>query len=181
MKTWCIAITVGIVCLIVGYLCGSAALIKVLYATDAKKAEGYYRALGAVQSDEKFLSEFRRVFPGAIERVRYFAPDGEPGFDVVVHLYQRYELTMQLPVSFDVSGTRVVGFGNPSFYLTEVKSVEQTASGTLAVSYDPSGALRFGPKEWEKLVEHGGNFAAIGYQMVVDRPIANFEALTISK
>jgi len=176
---------IGVLCLIagyfVGYFRGSAELIDWLYSADAKKAEAYYDALGAVQKDVQLLSEFRQIFPAAVERVRYFTSGREPGFDVVVHLHERYELTMQLPVSFDVSGKRVVGYGTPAFHLTEVERVEKTPSDTVAISYDPAGELRFGPAEWRKLFEHGGDFSSIGYKMTTDRPVSNFGLFTIAK
>ena len=167
--------------MITGYIVGSGFLIRQLYAADARKAEAYYDAMGAAQTDVKFLAEFRRIFPGAVERVRYFSPGGEPGFEALVHLYSRYELTMKLPVIFDVSGKRVVGYGVPAFYLTEVQRVGKTPSGTVEISYDPVGELRFGPSEWTKLVEHDGDFASIGYKMTTDKPIPNFELFTITQ
>jgi len=176
---------IGVLCLILGYFVGhfrgSGALIEWMYSADAEKADAYYEALGAVQKDAQLLSEFRQIFPEAVERVRYFAPGREPGFDVEVHLHERYVLTMQLPVMFDVSGTRVVGYGTPAFYLNEVERVEKTPSDTVAISYDTAGALRFGPAEWRKLFTHGGDFSSIGYKMITDRPVPNFSLYTITK
>jgi hypothetical protein len=177
MKKYLVLIFVGVSCLTLGYLFGSAALIKMLYQSDQKKGKAFIEALGAAQPTAPILIDFRRLFPGAKEKMSYFAANDEPGFDVEVYLYNRYQLTMKLPVNFDVSQTRVVGFGEPAFYLNEVSKVHITEGRAIGMSFDPSGALKFGPGKWRVLVENNGDFNAIGYSMKTNSPIADFELL----
>jgi len=101
---------------------------------------------------------------------RYFTSADEPGFDVGVDLYERYKLTMQLPVRFDSERRKVIGYGEPKFYLVE--AVSQKGRET---SHNPAGERRFGSAEWRMLVAHGGDFSAIGYLMRTNQPIAGFK------
>jgi hypothetical protein len=96
------------------------------------------------------------------------------GFDVNVDLFDRYEFTMQLPVVFDSSGSKVIDYGDPRFTLWEAASVKRNKSGIAETTLNPAGERRFGPTEWHKIVEAGGDFGAIGYTMLTNRPVPGF-------
>jgi hypothetical protein len=138
----------------------------------AEKGKNYFRGLDAAQPSAPFVSDHVRLFPAAGVRKRYFTDGPEPGFDGYVVLYGRYELTMQLPVKFDAAGENVVGYGEPAFYLQEAEKFEDRC-----VSYNTAGARQFGPREWQRLVTAEGDFNAIGYPMVKDKPVAGFQGL----
>ena len=140
-----------------------------LLARESEKGKARFAALDAVRDSAPFVSEFVRLFPGAEVNYRYFTTADEPGFDVEVDLYERYELTMQLPVQFDSERRKVIGYGEPKFYLMEAASQKGRET-----SYDPSGERRFGSAEWRTLVEHRGDFSAIGYGMHTNQPVAGF-------
>jgi hypothetical protein len=88
-------------------------------------------------------------------------------------LYNRYELNLHLATEWDASGSNITGFLAPRFYLYEVESVV-TNEGQLHTSYDPSGALKFGSNEWQKLRDSRGDFLALGYKMKTNKPVAGF-------
>ena len=67
-----------------------------LLARESEKGKARFAALDAVRDSAPFVSEFVRLFPGAEMNYRYFTSTDEPGFDVEVDLYERYEFTMQL-------------------------------------------------------------------------------------
>jgi hypothetical protein len=138
----------------------------------ADKGSRYFAGLDAARPPAPYVSDFVRLFPNAAVQYRYFTPGPEPGFDLTVILHGRYELTMQLPVTFDSSGDKVVGYGEPAFYLVEAEKVEGRS-----VSYATSGARQFGSAEWRRLVASHGDFGAIGYTMIKDQPVPGFEAL----
>lgn len=140
-----------------------------LLARESEKGKARFAALDAVRDSAPFVSEFVRLFPGTEVNYRYFTTADEPGFDLEVDLYERYELTMQLPIQFGSERSEVIGYGEPKFYLVEVASQKGRET-----SYNPSGERRFGAAEWRTLVEHRGDFSAIGYTMITNQPIAGF-------
>ena len=140
-----------------------------VFKQEKGKADAWFAALDAAKPSAPLVVEFVRLFPAAEVNYRYFTSTGEPGFDVGVDLHERYELTMQLPVRFDPKGHTVVGYGEPRFYLVEAASQKGRAT-----SYNPAGGRDFGPADWQKIVESGGDFAAIGYTMITNQPVAGF-------
>jgi hypothetical protein len=72
----------------------------------------------------------------------------------------RYELTMQVPVKIESSGTGSVT-GKPTFVLKEVESVSVSPSSQVGASY--SDTLRFSAAGWQKVFRSGGDFETIGY------------------
>lgn len=140
-----------------------------VFKQEKGKADAWFAALDAAKPSAPLVVEFVRLFPAAEVNYRYFTSTGEPGFDVGVDLHERYELTMQLPVRFDPEGRSVVGYGEPIFYLVEVASQKGRET-----SYNPAGERRFGSADWRKIVESRGDFSAIGYTMVTNRPVPGF-------
>jgi hypothetical protein len=139
---------------------------------EVDKSRQYSAALNAARPSAPYVSDFVRMFPSAKVRKSYFTAGPEPGFDVSVILHGRYELTMKLPVNFDSSGEKVVGYGEPAFYLNEAERVEGRT-----ITYDSSGARQFGSAEWRRIVASNGDFEAIGYKMIKDQPVPGLEAL----
>jgi hypothetical protein len=141
-----------------------------LLAQEGEKGKARFAALDAVSNSAPFVSEFVQLFPAAKVNYSYFATKDEPGFDVEVDLYERYELTMQLPVRFDSERRNVVGYGEPAFYLVEAASQKGRET-----TYNPAAQRRFGSAEWRTLVEHEGDFSAIGYTMRTNQPVPGFK------
>ncbi len=139
-------------------------------AREREEGKARFAALDAVRDSAPYVSEFLRLFPAAEVNYRYFTTttDG-PGFDVEVDLYGRYQFTMQLPVRFDSERRKVVGYGEPKFYLAEATS--QIGRDTR---YNPAGERQFGSAQWRTVVEHQGDFSAIGYPMHTNQPVAGF-------
>ena len=137
------------------------------------------KALDAARSTAPYVSDFVRLFPKAEVHYRNF--DASTGFDVTVDLHERYELTMQLPVRFDALSRSVSGYGEPHFYLWEVASVNRNKSGIAETRFNPAGERRFGSAEWNKIVESGGNFSAIGYTIISNQPVPGFKDRNIAK
>lgn len=165
---------------IVGY--GAAAGKQAGYAQSLReaveKANDSHRALDAARPSAPYVSDFVRLFPKA--EVRYRSFTGGLGFDLTVDLFDRYEFTMQLPVVFDASRSKVIGYGEPRFTLMEAASVKRNKSGIAETTLNPAGERRFGSSEWQKIVNAGGDFAAIGYTMLTNRPVPGFNGREIA-
>ena len=139
-------------------------------AQEAEKGNQYFKALDAARPSAPYLSDFLGLFPKAEVNYRYFTSSGEPGYDVEVDLHERYELLMQLPVHFDSSRRNVIGYGEPKFYLGEATNVVKRQTW-----FNPASARTFGSAEWKKIVEGEGDFRAIGYAMITNRPVPGFK------
>jgi len=146
-----------------------------LIAREAEKGKERFAALDAVSNSAPYVSEFVQSFPNAKVSYRYFSSSDQPGFDVGVDLYDRYQFGMQLPVHFDTERRRVIGYGKPKFIIREVASVTRGSNGIAEVSYVSTGERHFGSADWQTLVAHGGDFAAIGYLMRTNQPVTGFE------
>jgi hypothetical protein len=137
-----------------------------------KNGNDAFTALDAARSSAPYVSEFLRLFPKA--EVRYRSFTGGLGFDINVDLYERYEFTMQLPAVFDSSRSKVIDYGEPRFTLWEAATVKQNKSGIAETTLNPTGERRFGSVEWRKIVETGGDFGAIGYTLITNKPVQGF-------
>jgi len=138
---------------------------------ESEKGKERFRALDAARPSAPYVAEFLRLFPEAEVDYRYFTGTGEPGFVLGVDLYGRYELDMYLPVLFDPPRRRVIGYGEPKFYLREVASQKGRET-----AYNPTGERKFGSAEWKRIVESAGDFGAIGYVIITNQPVAGFKA-----
>ena len=145
-----------------------------LLASEVQKAKERFDALKAVESSAPFVSEFLGIFPNSKVGFSYFTDTGEPGFDVQVGLHGRYEPGMQLPVQFD-SENRVIGYGEPKFWVLEVSHVTKGPSGIPGAAFNPAGERSFGAREWRMIAESGGDFSAIGYVMQTNQPVDGFQ------
>lgn len=138
-----------------------------LFGKAVETANASHSALDAARPSAPYVSDFVRLFPKA--EVHHVSLSSGWGFDVNVDLFDRYEFTMQLPVILDPSGSKVIDYGEPQFYLNEATNVVKRTTW-----YDPKGGRTFGSGEWKKIVESGGDFAAIGYTMMTNRPVQCF-------
>jgi len=133
-----------------------------------------YAALDAAQASAPYLTNFVRFFPDAEVNYRHFG--GGFGYDVGVDLWGRYEFRMQLPLVFDLSGEEIVEYGEPMFLVLEFSEVNSSPDGIPATSFRGEGQRRFGSLEWQKIVEASGDFGAVGYHMITNRPIPGAES-----
>jgi hypothetical protein len=98
---------------------------------------------------------------------------GNPTWNSEVGLHGRYVLTLQIPITFDVTRTKVVSYGQPNFYLKELSSITRIANGQTEIRYTRN-QLRFGQEEWQHVVDQGGDLSILGIEIIPDRPIPGF-------
>ena len=120
------------------------------------------------------VQQFERLHPGASHFVSYLTgTHGTPTWNSVAGLYGRYELTMQVPVRLNAMRNGVASYGQPVFALAEVRSVTPGAAGALDVTHGGVDAT-FGPAEWQKVVDRGGDFGALGLSLQMNQPVPGF-------
>lgn len=137
--------------------------------------EDYKKALENGVRTTPTVHEFQEIFPGTLNFYTYWT--GELGPTILnssTALYNRYELTLRVRVSLDKTRTKVIGYSKPEFHLLELGDISFRPDGTTYIS---SGDLqkRFGPKEWNKLYESGGDFSVVDIELLKDKPVPNFE------
>ena len=145
-----------------------------LLAREGQKGKERFAALDAVRASAPYVSEFVRLFPKAEVNYRYFTSTDEPGFEVGVDLYERYEFRMQLPARFDAERRTVIAYGEPVFSIWEVATVTRGPSGIAQETLNPAGERHFGSAEWRTLVEQSGDFGAIGHTLITNQPVPGF-------
>ncbi len=139
-----------------------------------KIADNRDAALDAARISAPYLTNFVRLFPEAEVLYRNFG--GGFGYSVSVDLHGRYEVWIQLPVIFDTpSHDNVIGYGEPSFGISEFERVLLSKSGQLETWFKKESQRGFGSTEWQKIVEANGDFGAIGYRMITNQPIPGAE------
>jgi len=150
----------------------------------------YDAALADATNAVPYATDFARLFPGAASYLSYFT--GLAGSSSLVMenlLFDRYQLIMKVPVTFDTSRRKVHTFAEPEFLLLEISQV----TVERRVGRDPDGnpvtaeilhpgksgdrSLRFGAVEWKKVVEARGDFSVIGFKVLTNSPASGFDDL----
>lgn len=132
-----------------------------------------------------YAAEFRRLFPQAGAYWSYYTSQaGRPTLNMEALLFDRYQLTMQVRVTFQPDRRKIQGFAEPEWLLVEISEVgELRRVGTtgavtnLLVGKQGDRSLRFGAVEWRKVVEGGGDFSPLGFPLVTNSPAPGFQLL----
>lgn len=158
--------------------CGSGDAGLPSLATLKKEQLNYEAALSDATNSIPYAADFARLFPRAGAFFSYYTGIAGPSsFNIQTLLYGRYELHMRVPVTFDAGRRKVKTFGQPEFLFMAISSITNARNGNLYISYDTENTHRFGPGEWDRVVESGANFAAIGYTVVSNSPVPRFQEL----
>jgi hypothetical protein len=145
-----------------------------LLAREGQKGKERFAELDRVRGSAPYLSDFLGLFPQSEVNYIYFTSTDGPGFDVAVDLYERYEFEMRLPVQWDSERRAVVGYGEPMYSIREVTNATRGPSGVAENTLNPAGERHFGPTGWRTLASQNGDFRAIGYVLVTNRPVPGF-------
>ncbi len=128
-----------------------------------------FAALDSVRPTAPYLSSFVRAYPDADVIYRFYSANEKLGFIATVELYGRYELELRLQPDFDQTYRKVVGYGEPRFQILEIEKQEGRGR-----SYVGKAQRQFGAAEWQAILDQGGDFGAIGYFMIKDKPAPGF-------
>ena len=129
--------------------------------------------------------DFARLFPGLRNTFSYYSGGTGPSFlNMERLLFERYQLTLRIPVTFGASRRNVRSFGEPEFLMQEISEVRKIRKvGSLgpvenvSVQYNPDHLLRFGAGEWKNVVKARGDFSVIGFTVITNSPAPGFDDL----
>jgi hypothetical protein len=129
--------------------------------------------------DLPFAREFQRLFPNAehtiVKAKRDFHPDGwRPVSEWISRagLHDRYAVWLVVAIEIAADGT-VSKLEEPQLYVIEVKRVEGSKDEEGGAAWELA-FCEFEEGDWEQLVENRGDFASIGFDMIVDAPVDRF-------
>ncbi len=122
---------------------------------------------------------FHELFPGAehviVQAKRDFEPDG---WRVVyewisrANLYCRYALWLVMPIEFTTGGA-ASPLEQPTLYIIEVEKVEKGRDEEGGPKWECNFG-QFEEGDWKEIVEVGGDFAALGVDLITDAPVERF-------
>lgn len=93
-----------------------------------------------------------------------------------VLLYDRYILTMQVPVVVNGEVSRVEKVaGEPRFWIHEVVEVRPLPRGRWGKTIGQN--WEFDSEAWARMVEHDGDLEAIGIHLIKDRAVDDFRTV----
>ncbi|MEO6035632.1 MAG: hypothetical protein ABIQ35_10285 [Verrucomicrobiota bacterium] len=137
---------------------------------NGRRTRAMVTALDSARPTAPYLSSFVRKYPDAEVTYRFYSADHKLGYIASVNLYGRYELELRLQPEFNWNHKKVVAYGEPSFSLVEIE--KQEGSGRSYVG--KTSERVFGATEWQTILEHGGDFGAIGFFMVTNSPAPGY-------
>ena len=171
-------VTVSLASLLVG--CDSKQSALPSAATIQKVQSDYDAALSDATNSIPFAADFVRFVPVTQRFFSYYIGGAGPSqFCMKGCMYDRYQFTMVVPVTFDDKRRKIKTFGEPEFLLQEVTSVvpNPPGEGGVSVSWNTDCQRRFGSSDWQRIVNAGGDFSAIGYKCVTNSPVPSFDEL----
>jgi len=132
-----------------------------------KEVIAYESALASGRKSIPTVQEFNRAFSSASNTISYHVGGGKPAWNAKVSLYDRYVVTLRIPITLSEDRKSVIDYGTPEFRVVEVTEV--TKSGSIRYS---EHQISFGLDEWEFLRKAGFDFSRIGYEMIKDSPVS---------
>lgn len=123
--------------------------------------------------------EFQGLFPNAehtiVDAKRCFDPDGwKPVREWISrsHLHDRYVVWLVVAIDIGADGT-ISELEKPELCVVEIEKVEKCRDDENGPSWEV-GWVEFEEGDWEHLVENGGDFTAVGFDMKTDAPVDRF-------
>jgi len=138
-----------------------------------KRMQSHYdAALADATNSIPYAADFVRLFPGAKSFLSYYTGVAGPSsLNTEIYLFDRYQLVMKIPVTFNQERDKIRGFGDPEFRLLEILKIGRAPNGNLSIQYVAAGQRSFGAGDWKRVVAAGGNFSAIGYTCITNSPV----------
>ena len=138
----------------------------------------YDQKLASGIRDLNEARQFQELFPDAEHVIVQAKHHFEHGWRLVdewisrASFYDRYTLWLAMPIEFTASGA-VSPLDKPDVHFVEVEKVERGRDEEGGPKWEYNFA-RFEQGDWEELVEVGGDFKALGADLITDNPVEGF-------
>jgi len=139
----------------------------------------YDTVIASAVRDWSCAREFQWLFANAEHTITQAKRDFDPnGWQFVsewisrASLYDRY--VVWLVVAIEIADNGTIGeLEKPQLYVIEVEKVVGSRDDEEGPQWELACA-EFEEGDWEQLVENGGDFASVEFEMTVDAPVENF-------
>jgi hypothetical protein len=130
--------------------------------------------LASARQSVAFAREFDQLFSGG----HTSAGEGRFGwvYDFEVGLYGRYVIQSRVPLTVETNTMTVVTSGPPVIYVREIARIIAPPDGGGSATFTTNQA-QLGAAEWRKLIKSRGDFTVVGYTMVTNMPLPNFDRI----
>jgi len=109
------------------------------------------------------VEQFLDAFPDSNDYIYYFKVDGRtPIYSAESHFGGRFIIRLRLDVEYDYSNGDVLNYGNPSFVIEELRSVEKDANGNWRMRHGRT--IKFEKDKWSEFYESNGDFSILGLE-----------------
>ncbi len=134
------------------------------------KPEIMTKALDKVNEIQEFL-DFYEMYPDAKFLLAYSSTFDEPRVEGRTLINGRYSFSVGITFSVEADGT-LKPQESVSFKLQEINRVRKEKDGVFALFENEWDLTR---EEFYSLLKSEGDFAAIGFDLVADRPVRNVD------
>lgn len=130
--------------------------------------------LASARRSVAFAREFDHLFSGG----HATAGEGRFGweYDFQVGLYGRYVVEGRVPLTVDTNTMTVVSSGPPVIYVREIDRIIAPSDGGGSATFTTNQA-QLDAIEWERLIDSHGDFSVVGYTMITNTPLPNFDRI----
>lgn len=154
---------------LVGFLC-------LMVSCSRTSSSSYAKAIDSGQRDIPTIKQFCTLFPQSTHLIMYYnGQNGTPTWTSKVGLYGRYLLVVRMDIQFDSSRERIVGSGQPHFFLSEIEKIDENPAQNSEVTTPGAVYLEFGPEQWNNVVNSKGALEQLGVKIQQDHPVDSFE------
>jgi len=123
------------------------------------------------------VTEFVSLYPEARHFITYYSgTKGDPQWTSHVGIHGRYVLEMKFKIDFDTTRTQPTRISEPEFLLLEISYLETIAGGGSNIGYGMTQE-KFGLDKWRELLRIKGDLSVLGIELILDKPIPNFESV----
>jgi hypothetical protein len=131
----------------------------------------YSAAVASGKQSIAAVRDFEQTFPNSSHSIMYFTgTHGTTTWRSEALVHERYTVTMHMPVRLNALRNRVASFDEPQFWLVEVREVSTLPDGRTVIEYGPA-QVTFGPRDWQRVVDSGGDLGRLGIHVDTDRPV----------
>ncbi|MCX6992722.1 MAG: hypothetical protein NT011_06195 [Kiritimatiellaeota bacterium] len=129
-----------------------------------------------------YAKEFKQLYPNAkVERHFAFIGAqvvGSPEychFLMTVGLYNRYILHMQVEFQVGSDYVTITNVLPPTLRIDAVDRIDVSSNGQAHIFFDQKKYRSFDTNAWVTLKQHAGDLSAIGFEVIKNKPISNFD------
>ncbi|MBC7771900.1 MAG: hypothetical protein H7210_05355 [Pyrinomonadaceae bacterium] len=144
-----------------GWFCPAVAIVVIMLIVFTYcRLTRCSRAAVAGAKDLNIGRDIAKMYPSAINSIMYCTGKyGPPTWQSEIGFFDRYILTVQVPVHISYFGSHIVASGEPELLIVEIQSIQVLPSGQAMI--DNAGGQMLTKEQWNSLVGSSRSIEAI--------------------